>query len=229
MIKDKTTPLDGRMGQVYHVHSVATSEGGIELNHSLTITNVQRSDLGDYSCVAINSGGMSEDQVVLTFDNPGGGGGFLKGIGERELTIIIGVACGVLLILAVLLILICCCCRSRSKGKAAHSPHGSVLYPADPESDKLLPVNGVGHRINPIQKPVRTGQYSGGPGEETEMLSYGPSSYVPGDRYDELGEGRTSASNSDQTGTLSRYQTAAILLLFGREHCLISSYLQSKL
>ena len=59
-------------------------------------------------------------------------------------------------------------------------------------------------RINPIQKPVRTGQYSGGPGEETEMLSYGPSSYVPGDRYDELGEGRTSASNSDQTGTLSR-------------------------
>ena len=39
-----------------------------------------------------------------------------------------------------------CLCRSRSKGKAAHSPHGSVLYPADPESDKLLPVNGVGHR-----------------------------------------------------------------------------------
>jgi len=111
MIKDRTTPLDSRMGQVYHVHSVATSAGGIELNHSLTITNVQRSDLGDYSCVAINSGGMSEDQVVLTFDNPGGGGGFLKGIGEKELTIIIGVACGILLILAVLLILICCCCR----------------------------------------------------------------------------------------------------------------------
>jgi hypothetical protein len=47
---------------------------------------------------------------------------------------------------------------------------------------------------------------NGGPGEEQEMLSYGPASYVPGDRYDlgELGEGRASASNSDQTGTLSR-------------------------
>ena len=31
-------------------------------------------------------------------------------------------------------------------------------------------------------------------------------------RYDELGEGRASASNSDQTGTLSRYQTAAFML-----------------
>ena len=98
--------------------------------------------------------------------------------------------------------------------------------------------------MNPIQKPVRTGQYGGG--EEQEMLTYGPESYVPGDRYlnlpcqpsiqntvismlnidmlmldifdmvninilmifscryDELGEGRASASNSDQTGTLSR-------------------------
>lgn len=36
------------------------------------------------------------------------------------------------------------------------------------------------------------------------MADYGPASYVPGDRYDEYGEGRGSASNSDQTGTLSR-------------------------
>ena len=36
-------------------------------------------------------------------------------------------------------------------------------------------------RVNPIQKPVRTGQYGGG--EEQEMLTYGPESYVPGDRY----------------------------------------------
>ena len=69
---------------------------------------------------------------------------------------------------------------------------------------------------------MRTGQYGGG--EEQEMLTYGPESYVPGDRclvfhgqmkksfekiisnprYDELGEGRASASNSDQTGTLPR-------------------------
>merc|ERR1712088_890634 len=65
------------------------------------------------------------------------------------------------------------------------------------------PRNGtINHRVNPVQQPMRTGQYGGG--EEQEMLTYGPESYVPGDRYDELGEGRASASNSDQTGTLSR-------------------------
>ena len=35
--------------------------------------------------------------------------------------------------------------------------------------------------MNPVQKPMRTGQYGGG--EEQEMLTYGPESYVPGDRY----------------------------------------------
>ena len=34
--------------------------------------------------------------------------------------------------------------------------------------------------MNPVQKPMRTGQYGGG--EEQEMLTYGPESYVPGDR-----------------------------------------------
>jgi len=204
VIKNRSAPLAAKPGQLYLIQSVATREGGIELNHSLTITGVTSSDLGTYSCVAINNGGVSEEEVTLTFDSPGSVGGILP-LDEKQLTIIIGVASGVLLILIVLLIILCCCCRRQRKDKNGHSPRGSVLGYSDPANEKLLPGprNGtINHRVNPIQKPVRTGQYGGG--EEQEMLTYGPESYVPGDRYDELGEGRASASNSDQTGTLSR-------------------------
>ena len=45
-------------------------EGGIERNFSLTVTAVTSSDLGQYSCVAINNGGMAERNVTLTFTDP---------------------------------------------------------------------------------------------------------------------------------------------------------------
>ena len=41
--------------------------GGIERNFSLTITAADSNDLGDYSCVAINKGGMAERNITLTF------------------------------------------------------------------------------------------------------------------------------------------------------------------
>jgi hypothetical protein len=41
--------------------------GGIERNFSLTITNVNANDEGDYNCVAMNQGGMAERNVTLTF------------------------------------------------------------------------------------------------------------------------------------------------------------------
>ena len=86
--------------------------GGIERNLSLTITNVNVNDLGDYSCVAINKGGMAERNVTLTFTDP---------LSDpvpypQKLTIIIGVAAGALLILIVFIIALCCCCRYGNSG-----------------------------------------------------------------------------------------------------------------
>jgi len=40
---------------------------GVERNFSLTITNVNSNDEGEYNCVAMNLGGMAEKNVSLTF------------------------------------------------------------------------------------------------------------------------------------------------------------------
>ena len=84
--------------------------GGIKRNFSLTITNVNSADLGNYKCVAINAGGVSEKEVQLTFDSPLTPFPGLP-FDEKQLTIIIGVASGALFILIIILIVLCCCCR----------------------------------------------------------------------------------------------------------------------
>jgi len=103
---------------------------------------VNANDLGDYSCVAINKGGMAERNVTLTFTDP------LTGPVPypQKLTIIIGVAAGALLILIVFIIALCCCCRKRGKDKSGHSLNGSVLGYTDPAGEKLLPQNGTLNR-----------------------------------------------------------------------------------
>jgi len=201
IIQNNSSPLNTKNSeQTYVISEKALAEGGIERNLTLTITNVNANDLGDYSCVAINKGGMAERNVTLTFTDP---------LSDpvpypQKLTIIIGVAAGALCILIIFIIVLCCCCRRRGKDKTGHSLNGSVLGYTDPAGEKLLPQNGTLNRANPLPKPHRTGEYGVVTQTDQEMLDYGPASYVPGDRYDEYGEGRTSASNSDQTGTLSR-------------------------
>jgi len=214
IIQNNSAPLHSRdPDQVYVIEDLALAEGGIERNFSLTVTAVTSSDLGQYSCVAINNGGMAERNVTLTFTDPRTN----PVLPQQKLTIIIGVAAGALFILIVFIIVLCCFIRKRGKDKTGHSLNGSVLGYTDPAGEKLLPQNGTLktlNRTNPLPKPHRTGEYghhhhhhqhggqAGEPGQE--MADYGPASYVPGDRYDEYGEGRGSASNSDQTGTLSR-------------------------
>jgi hypothetical protein len=44
--------------------------GGQERWFNLTVINLQEEDADDYTCVAVNAGGVSEQNVSLTFDTP---------------------------------------------------------------------------------------------------------------------------------------------------------------
>ena len=79
------------------------------MNFSLTITNVAQTDLGAYSCVAINLGGMAESNVTLTFDDPSTW--YDGSAEEQQMAILIGALAGGVFFLLVLVIVLCCCCR----------------------------------------------------------------------------------------------------------------------
>jgi hypothetical protein len=45
-------------------------EGGLERWFNLTITNVGVEAVADYTCVAVNAGGVMEEAITLTFEEP---------------------------------------------------------------------------------------------------------------------------------------------------------------
>ena len=45
-------------------------EGGLERWFNLTITNVGLESVADYTCVAVNAGGVMEENISLTFEEP---------------------------------------------------------------------------------------------------------------------------------------------------------------
>lgn len=124
-------------------------EGGLERWFNLTIINVGLESVADYTCVAVNAGGVMEENISLTFEEPepvGLPGGKKE---ESNLAIIIGAAAGGFFFVVVLLmVLCCCCCRRRTKnttptnsssqgGATPTERHGSIIGFAD-SSQKLL-------------------------------------------------------------------------------------------
>lgn len=45
-------------------------KGGLERWFNLTITNVGLEAVADYTCVAVNAGGVMEEAITLTFEEP---------------------------------------------------------------------------------------------------------------------------------------------------------------
>ena len=56
----------------YHVQTqfLIHEEGGLERWFNLTITNVGVESVADYTCVAVNAGGVMEENISLTFEEP---------------------------------------------------------------------------------------------------------------------------------------------------------------
>ena len=57
---------EGGGQQQFFIHE----EGGLERWFNLTITNVGLESVADYTCVAVNAGGVMEENISLTFEEP---------------------------------------------------------------------------------------------------------------------------------------------------------------
>jgi len=218
IILNNTSPSsDSSSKRSYIIREVATMERGIRRNYSLTITKVDSKDLGDYTCVAINEGGMADHNITLTFNRVG------PLNDDQFQSVLIGAVAGGIFLLVILFIILYCLCVRRGKDKNGHRGHnGSVIGYTDSAGEKLLTDHTSIHRqANPLPKPPRA-EYRGGeyvglltndselaeyghaPGLEYGQIGYvplpysGPPGYVSADKYDEMNDGRHSGSNSDQ-------------------------------
>ncbi|XP_040567289.1 uncharacterized protein [Lepeophtheirus salmonis] len=186
--------------------------------YNLTITKPNFDDLGEYTCVAENNGGVMEQVTRLTFDDPGHLGIF----GPEELTIIIGATAAGLAFLILVLVVVCCCfCRKKRKGddsKKRHTGTNGTLDVKNSESRQMLLPNSnstmtVVTPSNPIPKPPRVGDYIGLPQIDPHYHHIHPHHHIRyGDKYDvEMTEMRSSGSSSDNNnGSRASYNSACV-------------------
>ena len=59
-------PLSPSLGSLTRTFTA----GGFERWFNLTVVNISEEDADDYTCVGVNAGGVSEQNVSLTFDQP---------------------------------------------------------------------------------------------------------------------------------------------------------------
>lgn len=64
MNQKPATPIPGPTQYLIH------EEGGLERWFNLTITNIGLESVADYTCVAVNAGGVMEEAITLTFEEP---------------------------------------------------------------------------------------------------------------------------------------------------------------
>ncbi len=65
-MNNNTIPVGGDGSQHFYIQE----EGGLERWFNLTITNVGLESVADYTCVAVNAGGVMEENISLTFEEP---------------------------------------------------------------------------------------------------------------------------------------------------------------
>lgn len=68
IVNNNTIPAGASIseGQQFLIHE----EGDLERWFNLTITNVGLESVADYTCVAVNAGGVMEENISLTFEEP---------------------------------------------------------------------------------------------------------------------------------------------------------------
>ena len=119
--------------------------------YNLTITNAGYDNLGDYLCVAENTGGVHEKKVTLTFEDPAN---FSRnyGLTPDQWTIVIGAVTAAMVFIAIIVALICCCCfcKKAKKAKTSEANKTKTAISAYGEQDQshqrlLPPMNNTSH------------------------------------------------------------------------------------
>ena len=198
--------------QTYLLHEEKITHDGVERWFNLTITRPGEHDLGDYICVAENTGGVMEKTVVLTFDDPANYSTGIPMFTNEQWHILIGaLVCVLLLLLLLVLVCYCCLCRNRRKdNKKNRTPSGERNgYVNNSDNQKLIPNASNGSIVavsgHQVAKPTtRMGEYQGLP--QTDLLGY-----VPADKYDiEMRDMRTpSIISNTKPGSSSASSSAS--------------------
>lgn len=145
--------LDGSQryqGEVKYIITQSNTENSRWVN--LTIIDAERTDSGEYLCVAKNPGGVEERSLTLSVTHntsipvP-------SGMDNDMMPVLIGVSCTAAILLIILVILCYCCCTRRSSDKKkADTSNGEALIEGSviPEMEKSLIT-----AVNPVTKPPR--------------------------------------------------------------------------
>lgn len=119
---------------------------GIQKWYNLTVTNAGYDNLGQYVCVAENTGGVMEKTVTLTFEDPDTYHAGL-GLSSDQWTMIIASVMAILVFIALIIAFVCCCrfCKQGNKEVNKHNHHRkngtqiSAYDHADQSQQRLLP------------------------------------------------------------------------------------------
>ena len=92
---------------------------------NLTITNAMYDNLGEYKCVAENTGGVMEKSVHLTFDSPDSFNNSWFDMRPEDWTIMIGAITASLVFIALIVAICCCLCFCRKAKKKDKITNGN--------------------------------------------------------------------------------------------------------
>jgi len=148
IVTNNTSPLHGTNNQIYVIHE----KGGFERWFNLTLVNISEDDADDYTCVGVNAGGVSEQNVSLTFDQPKISPDTHEPVESNpNFAVIIGAtAAGSLLSIMACIIYCCCRCRKCKKNNGGQeSYNGSIVGFSNTDQQSLIEPKGIlKHREN---------------------------------------------------------------------------------
>jgi len=170
IVTNNTSPLYS--GSNENIQYVIHEKGGFERWFNLTVVNISEEDADDYTCVGVNAGGVSEQNVSLTFDQPKISPDTHEPVETtNNLVAIIG-AVALAASLSLLSCSLYCCCRNKCIKRSGEqdSYSGSIVGISSSDQQSLIQPKSIlkqtssdQSRYNDTSGGCYTGQIGPGP------------------------------------------------------------------